>query len=193
MKKIIPALGRGFGHLSRFAAHPFSRWERLYSAENPWRFDRPSEIHRFEETNRIIRDRIGPVGTVLEIGAGEGDQTEWLLKLAGKAHGLDISPTAIERARHKFANNPNASFAVGKLPDIRAADRFDLVTAFEIIYYVKPLPPVFDLMERLGKTRMVSVHWPKAHLLDEFLFSTRNASREIISWDGKPAWLVAWW
>lgn len=179
--------------MSQFFTHPLSRWERLYAAENPWRFDHPSEIYRFEETNRIIREAIGPVETLLEIGSGEGDQTEWLAKLANKVHGLDISPTAVERARRKFADNPKTSFSVGKLPDIDMDERFDLVTAFEVIYYAKQMPQMFDMMDRLAQMRIVSVHWPKAHLLDEFLFPTRNASRQIISWEDKPRWLVAWW
>lgn len=186
MKKLIRALGQ-------YAAHPISRWERLYATENPWRFDTPSEIYRFEETNRIIRERNGPVGTILEIGAGEGDQTEWLLKLADKVQGVDISPTAVERARRRFANNPKAGFSTGKLPDIGTEERFDLVTAFEIIYYLKDIPRALDMMDRLGQRRMVSVHWPQVRMLDAFLFPTRNASRQVISWDGQPRWLVAWW
>jgi hypothetical protein len=30
-------------------------------------------------------------------------------------------------------------------------------------------------------------------VLDEFLFPTRNASRQVITWEDKPRWLVAWW
>ena len=193
MKKIIPALKRRLRQSLQYLAHPTSRWERLYSAENPWHFDRASEIHRFEETNRIIRETGGPLETILEIGSAEGDQTEWLLNLAHKVRGVDISPTAIERARRRFANNPNASFSVGKLPDIGVDGRSDLVTAFEIIYYVKDIPRALDMMDRLGHRRMVSVHWPQVRVLDEFLFPMRNASRQTVYWEDKPLWLVAWW
>jgi ubiquinone/menaquinone biosynthesis C-methylase UbiE len=193
LNKIIPALKRRLRRLTRYIAHPTSRWERLYSAENPWHFDHASEIHRFEETNRIIRETSGPPETILEIGSAEGDQTEWLLRLADKVRGVDISPTAIARARRRFANNPNASFSVGKLPEIGIDERFDLVTAFEIIYYVKDIPRALDMMDRLGDRRMVSVHWPQVRVLDEFFFPMRNASRQTIYWEDKPQWLVAWW
>jgi ubiquinone/menaquinone biosynthesis C-methylase UbiE len=193
LKKIISALKRPLRRLSQYFAHPISRWERLYAAENPWHFDRASEIHRFEEINRIISGRIGPLETILEIGSAEGDQTERLLNLAHKVRGVDISPTAIERARRRFADNPNASFSVGKLPEIGIDERFDLVTAFEIIYYVKDIPRALDMMDRLGHRRIVSVHWPQVRVLDAFLFPTRNASRQIIYWEDKPRWLVAWW
>lgn len=195
LKKIIPGLRHRVRRLPQFIAHPFSEWERLYSTENPWRFDRPSEIHRFEETNHIIRETTGPVETILEIGTAEGHQTEWLLRLAHELQGIDISPTAVRRCRRKFASNQKASFSVGTLPDIRVDERFDLVTAFEIIYYVKPkdIPRAFDLMDRLGERRFVSVHWPQVHVLDHFLFPTRNAARRIIYWENEPLWLVAWW
>lgn len=193
MKTIVPALKRGLRQSLQYLAHPTSRWERLYSAENPWHFDRASEIHRFEETSRIIGETSGPLETILEIGSAEGDQTEWLLRLADKVRGVDISPTAIERAHRKFADNPNARFSVGKLPEIGVDGRFDLVTAFEIIYYVKDIPRALATMDRLGHRRMVSVHWPQVRVLDEFLFPTRNASRQTIYWEDKPRWLVAWW
>jgi ubiquinone/menaquinone biosynthesis C-methylase UbiE len=191
--KTIAALKRRLQQSLQYIAHPLSRWERLYATENPWRFDIPSEIHRFEETNRIIREMMDPPETILEIGSGEGDQTEWLLKLADRVQGVDISPTAIGRARSRFAGNPKVSFRAGKLPEIGVDEHFDLVTAFEIIYYVKDIPRALDMMDRLGQRRIVSVHWPQVRVLDEFLFPTRDASRQIITWEDKPRWLVAWW
>jgi len=192
-KKIIPALAYRLGRIPQYIAHPLSKWERIYSTENPWHLNHPGDVYRFEETNRIIRETGGPLETILEIGSAEGDQTEWLLNLAHKVRGVDISPTAIERARRRFANNPNASFSVGKLPDIGVDGRSDLVTAFEIIYYVKDIPRALDMMDRLGHRRMVSVHWPQVRVLDEFLFPMRNASRQTVYWEDKPLWLVAWW
>jgi SAM-dependent methyltransferase len=195
LKKIIPALAYRIRRTLLFIAHPFSKWERIYSTKNPWRLDHPNDVHRFEETNRIIREMAGPIEAILEIGSGEGHQTEWLLKLANRVRGLDISPTAVRRSRRKFANNPNASFSVETLPDIPTDEHFDLVTAFEILYYVKPgdIPRVFDVMERAGSKRIVSVYWPQRHLLDNFLFPTRDAARQIIYWEGEPRWLAAWW
>jgi ubiquinone/menaquinone biosynthesis C-methylase UbiE len=193
LKEIFPALKRRLRRLTQYITHPISRWERLYATENPWHFDGASEVHRFVETNRIIREMSGPLETILEIGSAEGDQTEWLLNLAHKMRGVDISPTAIERARRRFADNPNASFSIGKLPEIGVDEHFDLVTAFEIIYYVKDIPRALDMMDRLGHRRIVSVHWPQVRVLDEFLFPTRNASRQIICWEDKPRWLVASW
>jgi 2-polyprenyl-3-methyl-5-hydroxy-6-metoxy-1,4-benzoquinol methylase len=194
-KKIIPALAYRLGRIRQYIAHPLSKWERVYSTENPWHLDHPGDVYRFEETNRIIRESIGPVEAILEIGSGEGHQTEWLLNLAHKVRGLDISATAVRRSRCKFANNPNATFSVGRLPDIRTDERFDLVTAFELIYYVNPkdIPRIFDVMDRIGHKRIVSVFWPQRHLLDNHLFPTRSAARQIIYWENEPRWLAAWW
>jgi len=186
---------RRLRRLPEYIIHPISPWERLYLTKNPWSFERPSEVHRFEETNRLIRERVGPVETIFEIGSAEGDQTEYLSQLANKVRGVEISLTAVRRAQYKFANNPKISFSVGKAPDIRVSERFDLVTALEVVYYVKPknIPAVFEMMDRLGHKRIVSVYWPHKRVLDDFLFPTRNTSRQIIYWENKPRWLVAWW
>jgi hypothetical protein len=195
LKKIIPAIARRLRRVPDYIAHPFSEWERLYRKENPWDFERPSEIHRFDDTNRIIRENIGPVQTILEIGSAEGHQTERLARLADTVQGVEICATAVRRARRKFAGNPKASFSVGKAQDIRVRERVDLVTAFEILYCITPknIPHVLDMMDGLGHKRIVSAYWPDMQVLEDFLFPTRNASRQIIYWENEPRWLVAWW
>jgi SAM-dependent methyltransferase len=195
LKKIIPAIARRLRRVPEYILHPFSQWERFYLSENPWHFERSSEIHRFEETNRIIQEAIGPVETILEIGSGEGDQTQWLSRLARKINGVEISSTAVRRARRKFEGNPRVSFQVGELPDLGIAERFDLVTAFEIVYYLTPenIRRAFDAMDKLGKKRILSVYWPHLNVLDASLFSTRSVAQQTIYWESKPRWLVVWW
>jgi trans-aconitate methyltransferase len=195
VKKIIPAITRRLRRVSDYIAHPFSEWERLYRKENPWSFERESEIHRFEETNRIIREMIGPVETILEFGSAEGHQTERLLRVADKVQGIDISATAVKRARRKFAGNPKASFTVANAQDIKIEKPVDLMTAFEILYYIAPknVPRVLDMMDDLSRKRIVSTYWPHVQVLEDFLFPTRNTSRQIIYWENEPRWLVAWW
>jgi ubiquinone/menaquinone biosynthesis C-methylase UbiE len=195
LKKIIPAIADRLRRVAEYIRHPISRWERFYLSQNPWRFERSSEIHRFEETNRIIREMMEPVETILEIGSAEGDQTEWLSRMAHKVHGVEISSTAVRRARRKFENNSAVSFSVGKLPNIRVDERFDLVTAFEVIYYLTPenIRRAFDVMDNLGKKRILSVYWPHLNVLDASLFSTRNVAQQTIYWEDKPRWLVVWW
>lgn len=138
---------------------------------------------------------MGPVETILEIGSAEGDQTEWLSRLARKVHGVEVSPTAVGRARRRFENNSMISFSVGKLPNIRVDERFDLVTAFEIIYYLQPdaIRRALDLMDSLAHKRILSVYWPHLEVLEDSLFLTRNVSRHTIYWEGEPRWLLVWW
>jgi len=171
-------------------------WERLYAARNPWGVDRPLELYRFEETNRIIRDHIGPVGSLLEVGSAEGHQTEWLLKAADRVHGVDISVTAVNRARKMFAGNSKATFSVGALPGSNMnLEQADLVVVPETIYYVKEeeLPAAFDAIERLGKKRLMTVYWPYYKDTIKQLISTRvNVVTETLQWEDHK-WLVAWW
>ena len=194
-KRIIPAIKRRLRRAAEYVAHPTSEWERFYLTKNPWNFDRLSEIHRFEETNRIIQKVMGPIETILEIGSAEGDQTEWLSRVARKVHGVEISSTAVRRARRKFKGNSGISFSAGRMPDLSIDERFDLVTAFEIAYYLKPedVAQAFEMMDKLGQRRMLSVYWPHLDVLDAFLFPTREVSREIIYWEDKPRWHLVWW
>jgi SAM-dependent methyltransferase len=194
-KNIMPAIARRLRRVPGYILHPISQWERLYLTENPWRFERSSEIYRFEETNRIIQNVIGPVETILEIGSGEGDQTQWLSRLARKINAVEISSTAVRRARRKFEGNPRVSFQVGALPDLGIAERFDLVTAFEIVYYLTPenIRRALDVMDGLGKKRILSVYWPHVNVLDASLFSTRSVGKQTIYWEDEPRWLVVWW
>ena len=95
----------------------------------------------------------------------------------------------------KFEGNPRVSFQVGELPDLGIAERFDLVTAFEIVYYLTPedIRRAFDAMDQLGKKRILSVYWPHLNVLDASLFSTRSVAQQTIYWESKPRWLVVWW
>jgi 2-polyprenyl-3-methyl-5-hydroxy-6-metoxy-1,4-benzoquinol methylase len=184
------------GRIARII-HPNSPWERFYAVKNPWQFDRPGEIYRFEETNRIIREHIGPVGSLLEIGAAEGHQTQWLLRVADRVHGVDISATALKRAKHALAHNPRAAFSAGALPDSNLDfEPFDLVAVLETIYYAAPeeLPAAFETIERLGKKHLMSVYLPfYKDAIAQLISTRRNVSTETITWEGQPMWLVAWW
>src|SRR5688572_6874221 len=79
---------------------------RLYRLRDPWGIDVPEEHFRFQETARLIRDRIGThFESILEIGCGEGLQTKYLAPLADKILGIDPGPQAIKRARTQQLDN----------------------------------------------------------------------------------------
>jgi hypothetical protein len=196
MKAVLTKVGNRARKLRAQIIYPNAPWEKFYAVKNPWKFDRPGEIFRFEQTNRIIRDRIGSVSSLLEIGSAEGHQTERLLEVAGRVHGVDISITAVNRARQAFAQNPKATFSVGALPDNDLDfEPADLVVVSETIYYVDPeaLPAAFETIERLGRKRLMSVYLPcSTEAIERLVSGRQHVSMETIRWD-EFGWLVAWW
>jgi cyclopropane fatty-acyl-phospholipid synthase-like methyltransferase len=86
-------------------------WEQRYqTGDTPWNTKRPSA-----ELARVLREFEIPRGRALELGCGEGANAVLLAREGFQVTAVDVSPTAIERAR-KFAA------AQGVVVDFRVAD-----------------------------------------------------------------------
>lgn len=70
-------------------------------------------------------------GKSLDLGCGEGGDVVWLAHQGWDSTGIDISPTAIDRARLAATNAglSNAHFVCANLSDFVGGETFDLVTA----------------------------------------------------------------
>ena len=69
-------------------------------------------------------------GSALDVACGEGADTIWMALHGWEATGIDVSPTAIERARAAAeAAGADAVFVAADLSTWEATDRYDLVTA----------------------------------------------------------------
>lgn len=126
-------------------------WEGLYAGASRWS-GRP---------NPVLVDVVGalPPGRSLDLGCGEGADAVWLASLGWDATGVDLSETAVRRARvaAENAGDPELAarthFAAGDLGDWLRAARveepapFDLVTAS---FFQSPLAD-FD---RIGLLRL---------------------------------------
>ncbi len=172
------------------------RLDLAYKVRDPWKMESEQEQFRFAETTRIVqRALVAPaarVGTILEIGCGEGHQTEHLATLCDHVTGIDVSATAVERARLRL---PAASFAAGDLfaqPWIAERGRFDIVTAFEVLYYLSDIPKTLRAMDRLGKACIVTYFGPAARVVEAHVEAMPIAGRETFRF-GETEWKVAWW
>jgi len=172
------------------------RLDLAYKVRDPWKMESEPERYRFEHTNHVLhRALIDPsprVGSILEIGCGEGHQSEHLIKVCDQLTGIDVSPTAIERARLRL---PSATFASGDLfaqPWIDDVGHFDVVTAFEVLYYLSDIPKTLRAMSRIGKACIVSYFGPAGRVVDAPLSQMSIAGRESIRY-GDTEWRFAWW
>jgi cyclopropane fatty-acyl-phospholipid synthase-like methyltransferase len=100
-----------------------SSFDSAYSGTPPWDIGRPqSEIVRLAAAGEIR-------GDVLDVGCGTGENLLYLAALGHNAVGIDLSPTAIHKARKKAeSRGQKARFVVGdalSLEELRA--NFDSV------------------------------------------------------------------
>jgi SAM-dependent methyltransferase len=172
------------------------RLELAYRLRDPWKMDSDTERFRFARTNELLHHALiepSPrVGSILEIGCGEGHQSEHLIKLCDRLTGIDVSATAIARARQRL---PSAELIAGDLftqPWIDETDRFDLVTAFEVLYYIQDVPRTLAAMSRLGKACAITYFAPAARVLDRELAGLRVDGRERFR-HGEVEWQMLWW
>lgn len=170
----------------------FERLDLAYSIEDPWNMDSPTEIARFEGTSRIIEREFGHVGSLLELGCGEGHQTRHLQPLADRVYGLDVSAKAIERAQARL---PQCRFAATDLfhqPWSDEVQRFDLITACEVLYYMSDVDQALARMSSLGRNCLVTIFAPAARRVGPHLDRIEGMQKDWI-WHGGTVWLVGWW
>ena len=172
------------------------RFTLAYKVRDPWEMESEREQFRFAETNRLLyRGLIAPApraDSILEIGSGEGHQSEHLAKLCDRLTGIDVSAAAIARARRRL---PAAEFVVGDLDDqpwVGERGRFDVITAFEVLYYLKDIPRMLATMSRLGRGCVVSYFRPAAGIVEPPLMAMPLAGRDSFRF-GDIEWRIAWW
>lgn len=169
-----------------------SRLDLAYSMEDPWNMESALEQARFEATNRIIGQAFGRVGSLLEIGCGEGHQTRYLAQVSDQQYGIDVSAQAVERARLRL---PSAQFAAADLfqqPWGEQRHRFDLVTACEVLYYLSDPAATLERMRHLGRNGLVTFFSPACGRIGPHLDRIPGLHKDWI-YHGGTSWLVGWW
>lgn len=174
------------------ASDNYSRLDMAYAVPDPWNMDSALEQARFAATNRLIERVFGRVGSILEIGCGEGHQTQRLLELADRVRGIDVSEKAVERARERV---PQGDFAAGDVfaePLGDGASRYDLVLACEVLYYMRDPAATIARMRQLGRAGLVTVFAPAGGRIGPHLEAIPNLHKDWMC-HGSTAWLAAWW
>lgn len=166
--------------------------DRLYALPDPWDMRSAREQHRCAMTNAIIESKLGRVETILELGCGEGHQSQHLMLLCDQLYGLDVSPRAVMRARQRV---PEARIEIGTLPVVPwtpPGGRFDLVVACEVLYYMSDVPAAISRMSELGRACLVTFFGPSARLVAGHLDNLSGVERGWF-YHEPYAWLWALW
>lgn len=145
---------------------PAAAFERLYQGrEDPWDVRHsPFAQARYLEVLRTLVS-FAPCRSILDVGCGEGTFTQYLTGLASEVVGIDISPTAIARARRGV---PRAQFHEVSLEAFEPTVPFDVVVAIEVLYYAGSTTAALDKLRRLAKHVVISyTHRDRARLEPE--------------------------
>ena len=142
-------------------------------------FDRDFRTHQEEKvlTNKaaqryvvafsLIKD-LWALDSALDIGCADGVFTDRLREIIRVAHGIvwgmDVSETAIQRAKTRF---PRCHFSTGNMTNIPAPDSsFDLISCLDVIYYLddvgrkKAIDEIARVL-RLNGHLLILISWPR--------------------------------
>lgn len=129
-------------------------FEQLYRhREDPWGL-RSSPFTQYRYL--ALLERIAaftPCQSLLDVGCGERLLTRYLTGVAANVVGIDLSATAIERARR---NVTRADFRCVALQDFTPDQRFDVVIAAEMLYYADDIERALGNLSALGDIVLVS-------------------------------------
>lgn len=169
-----------------------SDFDLAYRIEDPWGMDSQAEQARFDATNGIIERCFGRIGSLLELGCGEGHQTGHFARVSERQFGIDISPRAIERARLRLPAAQFANTDIFNLPWASGRGQFDLVTACEMLYCLPDPRPTLERMCHLGRNGLVTVFAPAGGRIRACLDDIPGMQRDWFSF-GNKTWIVGWW
>ena len=136
------------------------RFEDMYRAEDATGFDSWHERDLRMLRKRLSREMLSAYNfdRILEIGCGKGAFTQLLKKENNHVTAIDISATAVRKAKETF---PDIDFRVMDALEIAAAkDEFDLVVIMAALAYIKSWPKLLATMARRTRHLYIAEYVP---------------------------------
>lgn len=172
-------------------ATPPSRFDAFYLLPDPWRIGSDEwETRRLHLTNEWLFSNFGRVGSLLEIGCGEGHQTAYFSKLAREIVAIDTARLPIRRAQKRM---PSVEFICSDFMIYETSRRFDLVVAMEVLYYLQDIPAAIRRMQQLGRACCVGYFGSAIPLLDPHLQKVPGVKFHTLQEDARHQIRFAWW
>lgn len=142
-------------------------FESMYLGEEAENFDawNQDEISLYKSIDFFLCGQIN-VKTAIDLGCGKGCFTEMVSKVIPNVLGVDISPTAIAKARKRY---PNLKFCVGDLSrdhemeivvDRFGEGRVGLIVARALLYYLPNWKTILTDIARHGRYVLLGVNIP---------------------------------
>ncbi len=141
-----------------------------------WRYRRPDPYNYARSGEECVkRERILALlqgrcyKRILSVGCGEGYQSGVLASLGDSLLGIDISKTAVKRARKIHQDNPSVSFMRADVLTFRTEETFDLITCCDVLYYMS-IPQIKKAVWSLS-----GILAPGGHLLAVDIFTSAES------------------
>lgn len=137
------------------------RFEEMYSQEevenyDSWYQDTLTELDK--KITLTILDQYN-FNSVLDIGCGKGAFTHLLKKKNNSVLGVDISKTAIQRAKNNY---PQIEFKVLHVNrSLKLKKKFDLVLIMETLSYIKDWRELLSSISKITKYLYISLFIPE--------------------------------
>jgi trans-aconitate methyltransferase len=161
-------------------------FEARYRAEgDPWAYT-TSAYERDKYAATLAACGPGPFAAALELGASIGVFSELLADRCRRLVTIDGAPTAVAAARRRLATRPQVRVELGSIPEAIADERFDLIVASEILYYLEADALAATLTRlaavALPGARVVAVHWRPAGPERPFSAEQVHATLHALDW-----------
>jgi len=136
--------------------------DKYRESQDPWSFaTSPYERSRYQAIFQALQHR--RYQSAFEPGCSIGILTRQLASLCDHVTAMDISPTAVQRAREHCRELSNVTIMCGALPNDIPSEDFDLILFSEIGYYFQD-SQLFDLanmlLQRLREDGIIlAAHW----------------------------------
>lgn len=169
-----------------------TRFDRLHLVEDPYKLGSKRELLRFEQTNAMIARTCPDLANILEVGSGEGIQTQYLARLCSTIIGIEVSARAAARAR---ARMPDTEFLVGPGEDVIAlvGDRpIDLAVVCEILYLTPNAGQIISDLQRIADRIIVTNYYKRAPSVAQYLTGDGWQRLDDISAEGMTWWCYLW-
>ena len=110
-------------------------FERMFAGDpDPWNFETSAyEAAKFAASIAALPQR--SYRRALDVGCANGVLTQQLAPRCASLLALDVSETALVRARRRNADLPQVEFTAMTFPRDTPDGRFDLVVMSEVVYY----------------------------------------------------------
>lgn len=110
-------------------------WEEVFAQEDPWNYGHSGyEKWKFAQTLSLLPK--GRIARALELACAEGHLTALLAPRVGRLTAIDISPTAVKRARVRCKKLDNVEFQVLDLIKGVLPSKLDLILCSEVLFYL---------------------------------------------------------